>query len=177
MPQVKTPLHWLWLVRGTEPTVHVGSGGSALVMIGDFEKDFKLVGEGILKVPLFKLSVRTGSSPSLESRIADHVQMMVKWARALKARWSSLNIYGTLKSKGTQGGVSSGAGGTPLVDSVEMGLVCANIPLMNHPGLIVLDHSRVDYLKLPSFLVESLAELPNPEPAPRVSRYERKWVI
>ena len=56
MPQVKTPLHWLWLVRGTEPTVHVGEGGTALVMVGELAKDFRKVGSGPLKVPLFKLS-------------------------------------------------------------------------------------------------------------------------
>lgn len=177
MHLVETPLHWLWLARGTEPTINVGSGGSALVMIGDFEKDFKMVGEGLLKVHLFKLSVRSGSNPSLESRISDHVQMMVKWARALKSKWASLNVYGTLKSKGTRGGVSSGAGGTPLVDSVEMGLVCASIPVTNHPGLIVLTPGRIDDLRLPHFLVEAMAELPTTEPTPRVSRYDRKWVI
>jgi hypothetical protein len=175
MHQVETPLHWLWLVRGTEPTINVSSGGVALVMIGDFEKDFRKVGEGPLKVPLFKLSVRSGSSPSLESRITDHIQMMIKWARASKM--SSLNVYGTLKSKGTQGGVSSGAGGAPLVDSIEMGLVCSSIPLTNHPGLIVLTPGRAGDLKLPSSFTEVLAELPSTEPVSRVSRYDRKWVI
>lgn len=175
MPQVKTPLHWLWLVRGTEPTVHVGEGGTALVMVGELAKDFRKVGSGPLKVPLFKLSVRAGSSISLGSMISDHIGMMFNWARAQKMY--SLNVYGTLKSKGTQGGVSSGASGAPLVDSVEMGLVCASTPLTNYPGLTALPPWRVDDLRLPHYFVEELKELPLTEPVPRVSRYERKWVI
>ncbi len=166
---LEVPVHWLWLARGNEPRMLLQEGAKSLVMRAD--PGSRWVESSIvrdLKVPLFVLSVRVGSNSKLDALIEAEVTRIAERAvtNGLEGK-----LFGVVKSKGTHGGVSSGATGTVLVDSVEMGLVYATGTVI-HPGLAPLD---VSTLKLTKWVKVNVDQ--KPEEVARVPRYERGWVI
>jgi hypothetical protein len=175
MALIETPIHWLWLARGSEIRVELSAGDRALMILDNFERSIGEGGRLPLIVPLIWMSVRPGSHPSIESLIAAQLVRLLERARAVRLR--NPQLYGILKSKGIRGGASSGASGSQLVDSVELGLACFDCVLSNTTGFNVLLPGRVGALLLPHYVQENNNE---PDPSvevPRVSRYNRKWVI
>lgn len=175
MARVETHIKWLWLARGAEVSLNLSPTGNSLIIQDDFEKSIGLGGRVPLKIPLISISVRPGSSPSVEALLADQFVRLLERSRSVRIR--TPNLYGVLKSKGIRGGVSNGASGSPLVDAAEVGFVCLSQPLLDITGLTVLSPGRIGDLKLPTYIVEDNKQPEPTEETPRVSRYERKWVI
>ena len=175
MALIENPIHWLWLARGAEINLNLSPTGHALTIEDNHERSIGEGGRVPLRVPLVWVSTRPGAHPSVEGLIEGHFIRLLERARSLRMR--TPNLYGILKSKGVRGGASSGAEGSPLTDSAELGLVCLNQALSNITGLTVLSPGMIGDLLLPHYIQEN-----NNEPDPsvevkRVSRYERKWVI
>jgi len=181
MALIETPIHWLWLARGSEINLNLSPTGHALMVLDNHERSIGEGGRVPLRVPLIWISTRPEAHPSVEGLIMGHFLRLLERARlfdqARVLQMRTPHLYGILKSKGLRGGVSSGADGSPLTDSAELGFVCLSHTLSNITGFTVLSPGRVGDLLLPHYVQEN-----NNEPDPsveitRVSRYERKWVI
>jgi len=175
MALVETPIHWLWLARGAEIILKVAPTVKALVVLDNHEKSIDLADRLPLKVPLIWMSVRASQHPTVEGLMADQLARLLERARSL--RFQKPNLYGILKSKGPRGGVSSGASGSPLTHTAEVGFACLDQPLLDTSGFTVMAYTRVGDLNLPAYVQENDKNPPPPEEVPRVSRYDRKWVI
>jgi hypothetical protein len=173
MALVETPIRWLWLARGAEIFLNLSPGDFALVILDNHERSVGGGGRIPFKVPLVWISVQPGANPTVEGLITEKFVRLLERARAVPV--PTPKLYGILKSKGTRGGVSSGASGAPLVDAAELGFVCLDQDLLDITGFTALSPGRVRELGLPGYIQEKTNE-PEPE-VPRVSRYERKWVI
>lgn len=167
---VEVPVHWLWLARGNEPKMLLQEGANALVVRADpWTRWVDSANVRELKVPLFVLSVRVGSNSKLDDLVEAEVTRIAE--RAVTDGLDG-KLFGVVKSKGVHGGVSSGATGTVLVDSVEMGLVYAT-GAVTTPGLVPLTDVRT--LKLTKWVKVDVQ--PKSDEVARVPRYERGWVI
>lgn len=172
MPFVEAPITWLWLVRGIDlPPIPMTPGVRSLVTLNDYLRTIQLVGFSPLRVQVFKLETRAGATPNVTDHLVQHIYKM--WEQVRACNFEDPHLYGVFKSKGRFGGVSSGAEGNPLVDALEVGVFCASGPIVLPNGLVHLNQMRLKHLTLPPSVQ---VEVCQPQ-APRVSRYERKWVI